>query len=304
MRSIIHLRWAFLFAFSAPVLAAGTSELTIRTADTMLAFEAADSAPRVLSLRHPSGTVWNNRSAEQLIPFVEVNGQLVQTDWRLDSGATHADASRVSLIYQNASPHLRLKWKWQARADFGPIEHQISIENLDNQELWLPLQDSFQFDFQLEPSTAIEQLYVEKGDGSPSDIGTHLVQVASGYKWTGTSSTYAHPKPHEPREIIPWFLVENASNQKDGWYVGIEFSGRTRLNLERAQDSLKGAAGLNPDPAPFRTRLEPGATFESPMVFVGASRGGPDEAGNVLRRWVRAVLGNPGTWSNPTIRSP
>ena len=142
-------------------------------------------------------------------------------------------------------------------------------------------------------------MYVEKGDGSPSDVGTHLVQVASGYKWTGTSSTYAHPKPYEPREIIPWFLVEDAGQGKDGWYVGIEFSGRTRLSLQRTPHSLKGAIGLNPDPAPFRTRLKPGESFESPVVFVGASHGGPDEAGNVMRRWVRAVLGNPGTWNNP-----
>lgn len=299
MFSIIHARWAVLSLIAAAAVAASGAELTIRTADTVLAFESGESAPRLLSLRHPSGGDWSNRSPEQLIPFVEVDGRQVQTAWKLDSGATHADASRVSLFYQNASPHLRLTWEWRARAGFGPIEHQITIENLGEQELWLPLQDSFQFDFQLQPGAAIEQMYVEKGDGTPSDLGTHLVQVASGYKWTGTSSTYAHPKPYEPREIIPWFLVENAGQRKDGWYVGIEFSGRTRLSLERTQDSLKGAAGLNPDPAPFRTRLKPGESFESPLVFVGASQGGPDEAGNVLRRWVRAVLGNPGTWKDP-----
>jgi len=299
MRSIIHAGWAVFFLFSARVLAASAGELSIRTADTALVFEAADAAPRVSTLCHPSGAVWSNRSPEQLIPFVEVNGRQVQMDWRLDASGTQIDANRVSLIYQNASPHLRLKWEWRARADFGPIEHQITIENLDDHELWLPLQDSFQFDFQADPKAVIEHLYIEKGEGSPSDVGTHLVQVASGYKWTGTSSTYAHPKPYEPREIIPWFLVQHAGQAKDGWYVGIEFSGRTRLNLERTQDSLRGSAGLNPDPAPFRTRLLPGESFESPVVFVGASHGGPDETGNVLRRWVRAVLGNPDTWNNP-----
>ena len=299
MFSMIHQRWAALFFFLAVTLTASAAELTIQTADTTLALEAGNSAPRMLSLRHASGAVWTNRSPEQLIPFVELKGRQVQTAWQLDSAATHADSNRVSLIYQNASPHLRLEWEWQARANVGAIEHQITIENLDDHELWLPLQDSFQFDFQVDPNAAIEQLYIEKGAGTPSDVGTHLAQVASGYKWSGTSSTYAHPRSYEAREIIPWFLVENAGQERDGWYVGIEFSGRTRLSLERTQDSLKGSAGLNPDPGPFRTRLKPAERFESPMIFVGASYGGPDQAGNVLRRWVRAVLGNPDAWKNP-----
>lgn len=81
--------------------------------------------------------------------------------------------------------------------------------------------------------------------------------------------------------------------------MGIEFSGLTWLNLERTADSLKGAAGLNPNPGPFRTRLEPGEVFETPTIFVGTSQGGSDSAGNILRPWVRRVLGNPATWSNP-----
>ena len=47
------------------------------------------------------------------------------------------------------------------------------------------------------------------------------------------------------------------------------------------------------------TRLAPGEVFETPVVFLGGFREGPDGAGNVLRRWVRAVLGNPETWKNP-----
>ena len=57
--------------------------------------------------------------------------------------------------------------------------------------------------------------------------------------------------------------------------------------------------GLDPEPGPFKTRLEPGETFETPTVFLGTFRGGPDGAGNQLRCWVRAVLGNPLTWKDP-----
>ena len=82
-------------------------------------------------------------------------------------------------------------------------------------------------------------------------------------------------------------------------FTGVEFSGRTELRLQRSTNSIKGEVGLNSEPAPFRSRLGPGETFFTPTIFLGASRGGPDGAGNVLRRWVGDVLGNPETWHNP-----
>ncbi len=45
--------------------------------------------------------------------------------------------------------------------------------------------------------------------------------------------------------------------------------------------------------------MEAGDTFVTPTVFLGAFSGGPDAAGNQLRPWVRAVLGNPITWKDP-----
>jgi alpha-galactosidase len=93
-------------------------------------------------------------------------------------------------------------------------------------------------------------------------------------------------------------LVQRHDAAQSGWYTGIEFSGRTRISLTREKESLKGAVGLNPDPGPFRTRLKPGDVFETPVIFLGGFRGGSDEAGNGLRRWVRDVLGNSETWKN------
>jgi alpha-galactosidase len=57
--------------------------------------------------------------------------------------------------------------------------------------------------------------------------------------------------------------------------------------------------GLDPEPGPFRRRLTAGESFETPIVFLGAFNGGPDGAGNQLRPWIRAVLGNPLTWKDP-----
>lgn len=84
-----------------------------------------------------------------------------------------------------------------------------------------------------------------------------------------------------------------------GWYAGVEFSGRTRITLERDGASLKSVLGLNPELSPFRTRLLPNDTFASPTVFLGAFRGSIDDAGNQLRAWVRNVLTNPKTWQDP-----
>lgn len=84
-----------------------------------------------------------------------------------------------------------------------------------------------------------------------------------------------------------------------GWYAGIEFSGRTRMILQRDGDALHGEIGLNPEPSPFRTRLESRKILATPPVFLGAFTGGADGLGNVLRPWVRKVLMNPTTWKNP-----
>jgi alpha-galactosidase len=82
--------------------------------------------------------------------------------------------------------------------------------------------------------------------------------------------------------------------------VGIEFSGLTRITLERSGVSVRGEAGINPASGPYRTRLLPGGTFETPAIFVGAFAGGPDGAGNIVRRWVRAALNNPRVLRDPS----
>ncbi|HEX7361784.1 MAG TPA: alpha-galactosidase [Bryobacteraceae bacterium] len=261
--------------------------------------EAAPNAPRLVELQAVGQPAWVSRSSELLIDHVFIDAKKLPITWKLDSMASKVGPRRAAFVYVSASPHLRLTWAWQARAGFGPIEHQIRIQNLDSKELWLPFQDSFRFDYQVSSATELEHWYVEKGAGTPSPVGTHRRNLRDGYTWTGTSSTYAHPEKGQPREIIPWMLVKRTGGNQNGWYAGIEFSGCTRLTVTHKGDALRGAAGLNPDPGPFRTRVAPGEAFNTPAVFVGGFQGGVDGAGNVLRRWVRQVLGNPHTWANP-----
>jgi hypothetical protein len=280
-------------------LALGQANAQLKTSDTELVLQAGPTAPRLMSLSAPGEGKWENRASETLIPFVEISEKQVPVKWSFNREASQIGEQRVAFVYDSASPHLRLTWEWRVRQQYGPIEHEIRIENLDSQEIWIPMQDSLAFNWQVDPSSTLEHLFVEKGANTPSPVGTHEVPLTEGYKWTGTSSTYGDIDNDKPREIIPWSLVESKGSAS-GWYAGIEFSGRTLVSLKREKDSLQGALGLDPDPSPFRTRLQPGEIFETPVVFLGGFRDGADGAGNVLRRWVRAVLGNPETWKNPS----
>jgi hypothetical protein len=81
---------------------------------------------------------------------------------------------------------LRLRWQWQARAAFGPIEHQTIVENLGNDEIWLPMVDSLSLDWLVPASRSLRNFYVEKGADTPSAQGAHLDAVEEGYRWTGS----------------------------------------------------------------------------------------------------------------------
>jgi alpha-galactosidase len=299
MWNVIRVACIGLLCGSSSLAALGQTNSELKTSDTELLLEAGDSAPQLVSLSMPGERKWENRASETLIPSVEISEKEVPVKWSFNREASQIGEQRVAFVYESASPHLRLTWEWQVRQQYGPIEHEIRIENLDSQEIWIPMQDSFAFNWQVDASSTLKHLFVEKGANTPSSVGTHEVSLNEGYQWTGTSSTYGDIDKDKPREIIPWSLVES-KDSASGWYAGIEFSGRTRVSLKREKKSLEGVLGLDPDPRPFRTRLEPGESFETPAVFLGGFHDGPDGAGNVLRRWVRAVLGNPETWKDPS----
>ena len=304
MRFLIQSLWlaAFLAVTQSAVCA---QSIHMGNADTDLQVTVGDHAPEFRRLTVPHGTVhqgsdWEGQSPERFIDQVVQQGERKDLRWQYNPAASRHNGSFIRLIYDADDPHLQLIWEWRARSTHGPLEHTIRITNLSRSELWLPLQDSLQLSWRLAASKPLEQLWVEKGAGKPSPMGTHLVEVNDGYKWIGESSTYAHPAAGQPREIIPYALVEQSGGKRLGWYMGLEFSGRTRLTLQRSGDSVQGSAGLNPSPRPFRTRLLPGESFTTPTVFLGAFHGSLDDAGNTLRRWVRKVLNDPQTIGNPS----
>jgi hypothetical protein len=305
--SRLGLQIAVAAAFSSSALcvsgqrSAGVTVLA--TSDIRVEFEPGPRAPRLLQVSSSSedklGRIWRNESDEILPSFADMQGATIKLLWHLQADAGGIDSGHVEFVYECAQPHLRLHWIWEARAAFGPVEHRVVIENLSGSELWLPMVDSLSLNWKTSASTSIQEFYVEKGANTPSAQGTHREQVIEGYRWTGRSSTYAHPIDGEAREIIPAEFVYPDSESDTGWYAGIEFSGRTRIHLERHGESLTTVLGLDPEPGPYRTRLVAGGKFETPEVFLGSFHGGPDGAGNQLRPWVRTVLGNPQAWKDP-----
>jgi alpha-galactosidase len=273
---------------------------TLATSNAALELAADANAPRVLSLSGRAGdTKWINPSPAALPSSVELDGRQVTLSWRHQPSLDHVDSHHVVFVYDCEQPHLRLHWIWEARAGFGPLEHRVELENLGAREIWLPLIDSLHVGWSLTGHPQLQNFYVEKGADTPSPQGIHREAIANGYTWSGFSSTYARPVKGMPREIIPAEFVFSDTGARAGWFAGLEFSGRTRVHLERSRDRLETTLGLNPDPGPYRTRLSPGATFTTPASFLGAFSGGPDGAGNQLRPWVRAVLGNPVAWKDP-----
>lgn len=294
---------AILFACSISAFCAkaigSPAPVTLANSSVRMTFTHRGIQPRLESLRGVPGLALQSQAYEPLPANVEMNGSDVSLHWQFEPRLSRIGGRDVIFVYESSQPHLRLSWQWEMRADFGPAEHRITIQNLSDHEVWLPMVDSLRLDWSTPAARDLRLLYVEKGAGTPSAQGTHVDALQEGYHWTGKSSTYAFPLPGEAPEIIPGEMIFSADQPQAGWYAGIEFSGRTRISLERESGSVKSVLGLDPDPGPFRTRLDPGGSFETPTVFLGAFSGGADGAANQLRPWVRAVLGNPLTWRDP-----
>lgn len=282
-----------------PSRAAAGSPVTIGNTDNRIVVQAGAAAPRVLRLTRGGADAWVATGKAHLIDSAIVDGRTVPLRWRFDPAGSRVGERDASLVYVTHDPDLRLRWIWQARSAHGPLEHTIVIENRSGRAVEIPLQDSLDFDWKIDVRQPLQQSWIDKGAGEAPPVGTHLVSVPDGYAWRGTSSTFAHPRAGQPREIIPYFLVRGTDARTGAWYAGVEFSGRIAMTLQRHDGELAGTVGLDPQPGPFRTRIEAGATFVTPTVFLGASDGDLDDTGNTLRRWVRAVLNDPATLRDP-----
>ena len=93
----------------------------LASAETAIAVEAGEHAPRLTQLKARGATAWTNQADETLPERLEVHGAAQPVVWRLDRSASHFESREIQLVYRAGSPRLRLTWLWRARAGHGPI---------------------------------------------------------------------------------------------------------------------------------------------------------------------------------------
>ena len=166
--------WLAVLALGHGLASYGQVHAVLGTKQTTVQLRAGMSARSSPACRAKGCREWRNTASESLIDSVEIDGRIVPVHWKVSiANSSRVTPNAVTFVYRSASPRLRLSWQWKARADFGPLEHSIRIENLDSHEMWLPLQDAFDFRFPLASEVALNELYIDKGAGKPSDVGTH-----------------------------------------------------------------------------------------------------------------------------------
>ena len=124
-----------VFVFGAASVAVSQVNARLKTSDTEITLRSTDSAPLLTTLTVPGHASWTNRNSEALLDSAEIAGRPTPIHWRFNREASTLNKRNVVFIYDSQSPHLRLTWEWRVRESYGPIEHQIRIENLDSLEL-------------------------------------------------------------------------------------------------------------------------------------------------------------------------
>lgn len=297
MRSTAYAAVALCLSSGNCVLADDSPAATLATADTRVQVSVRNDSVVLTGFEcAATGWNWTSRSKLTLIKNLEANGQPVSVTWKFKK-REHSEASpqhpaQEIFVFESDNPALELRSIWSAYAGPGPIEHQITIRNKSETAVLLPLQPSLVVDARAAPGSALQNLWVEKGAGKPSAIGTHLTQVGKDF----SASLISLPYSEEPRDAIPWTAIQDLTSRQ-GWYAGIEFSGRVQITL-RALTNNAGVNGVHAELGldgrePFQTRLLPGDTFETPTVFIGCYEGDLDDGANRLHRWTESHLRPP-----------
>src|SRR6202171_5726752 len=87
----------------------------LATADTVIAVEAGEQAPRLTTLGLRGAMVWKNRTDEGLPDHVEVRGAAQPLVWRLNGASSRFESQQIQLVYATESPRLNLVGRWGVR---------------------------------------------------------------------------------------------------------------------------------------------------------------------------------------------
>jgi hypothetical protein len=277
--------------FAILVMARGQERWSFKTADTALNLRVSANQPVIMSLSPVGGSPdWLAGAVPIPLPdraFVKRASQPLH--WKFLGRAESSEAGETILRFTATGPNLELLSIWRAQSGPGPIEHHFELVNRSGEVIEIPLQPSLVLTLAAPAGHGLENWWVEKGSGRPSDAGTHRESVGDGYVFKGRSTPYA-----EATEMIPWISIQDTTGNA-GVYLGIEFSGRVGFDVSATGTPLKVriTGGLDPSESEFRSRLADGERFVTPTVFVGCYRGGVDDGANSLHRFVATHLRPP-----------
>ncbi|MGQ9698014.1 MAG: alpha-galactosidase [Armatimonadota bacterium] len=295
MRLGCHLIAAITVAGGAVAMVSGApggdARHRLSSQDTQAVVGVSGGMPALLSLRcRATGTEWVARPVGiPLIEFAEADRTTTQLRWRFEgSSTTRGNGTAVTLRFSSEPRLLEVRSVWTARPGPGPVSHCAEIRNLTDRDLLLPLQQSLSVE--LHPkgrSSHLQAWWVERGGGTPTDVGVHREELDAGRRLSLLSTPRA-----EHNEPIPWVALQDGS--RGGVYIGVQFSGLTRIELEPTDDgSVRILAGLDPGDRPYRTILHAGEVLQVPTVFIGAYRGEVDDGANRLHRYVERHIRPP-----------
>ena len=84
------------------------SEAELASADTAIAVEAGEHAPRLATLKARGASAWKNRAEEILPEQVEIHGAAQPLVWHFDRAASRFASTGIELVYVSDSPRLKL----------------------------------------------------------------------------------------------------------------------------------------------------------------------------------------------------
>jgi hypothetical protein len=229
-----------------------------------------------------------------LVPFAEQDGRHVPLHWHLQD-VRQAD-HRLTMKFVEVKAQLEARSEWVGSAGPGPVEHTVTIVNKGQQDWTLPLQPTLAWTFST--SRTLDSWWIEKGAGRPSTVGEHVGAVSPHSKQVVLTEPYmsderAYSPKGDTRSPIPWLGIFDRSH-KSGLYAGMEFSGRTSIELTRdARNNYQLTLGIAKEPKgqpAFQTRLRAGTSYVLPTAFVGCFEGTVDDGCNHLKRWIDSNL--------------
>ncbi|MBN1901514.1 alpha-galactosidase [Candidatus Sumerlaeota bacterium] len=267
---------------------------SLSTEDTMMRVGIKNNAPALFQM-NSTGNKWNWASRPReisLMNHVYIRGERKSIKWEFkDALLEEKNGTKLALNFKAAHPPLELSSIWKAYPGPGPIEHEILIRNLSTEEIQIPIQKTIDFQLLLPIRHQIECWWVEKGNGTPSLIGTHKEIIYDGYYFYKPSTPYCLAPG---ADMIPWITIQDRK-ALHGFYMGIESSGQVCINISANGTPLilDVKSGIDDTYVEYRSRIPPQGSYETPACFIGCFKGDVDDGANRLHRFVETRLRPP-----------